>query len=386
VVSPVRPPAGRRLPEWGTPFPAAGTPSQRPARDSPAAVITGMGSAFPAPVDQRAIWDGAFSQHYNGSRIAQRIFLNSGVETRHGVVDPRVEDVSRWSTGTRMIRYITEAVPLGARAAKAALDDAGLAPAEVGLFAVVSCTGYATPGLDIILARDLGLPADVRRLLIGHMGCYGAIPGMGAAADFVRARRRPALLLCVELPSLHVQPPGPDDARGRPDLEQVVAHALFGDAAAAIVLRPDADDGLEVLDTTAATAPATEDLMTWYVTDTGFRMGLSSKVPDVLADHVEPATRSLLDPFGLDRDDVRAWAVHPGGPRIVDVVQERLGLEPADTAVTRSVLADRGNCSSATVLLVLDGLRRRGLAAGDRLVAMAFGPGLTLCMALLRDR
>jgi predicted naringenin-chalcone synthase len=356
-----------------------------PPDSAAAAVITGMGAAFPEPVDQQSVWDEVFARHYRDSRVARRIFLNSGVRTRHGVVDPRREDVSEWSTGARMLRYVAEAGPLGARAAEAALADAGLDPAEVGLFAVVSCTGYATPGLDIMLARELGMSPSVRRLLIGHMGCYGAIPGLGAAADFVRARRLPAVVLCVELTSLHVQPRTGDDERGRPDLEQVIAHALFGDAAAAIVLLPDAEDGLEVLDTTAVTAPASESLMTWQVTDTGFRMTLSSKVPDVLADHVERAIATLLDPFALTRDDVRSWAVHPGGPRIVDVVEQRLGLGPAQTTVSREVLAERGNCSSATVLLVIEGLRK-GLASGDRLVGMAFGPGLTLCLALLRRR
>ncbi len=367
--------------------PSARTPSARtPSTRTPstgtlsAAVITGMGAAFPGSLDQQSLWDEVFERRYRGDRLARRLFLGAGVRTRHGVVDPRREDVSGWSTAARMRRYVDEAPALGGRAVRGALADAGLSAAEVGLFVVVSCTGYATPGLDIQLARELGMPASVRRLLIGHMGCYGAIPGMGAAADFVRARRLPALVLCVELTSLHIQPEQPHR-----DLEQVVAHALFGDAAAAIVLVPDAAHGLEVLDTTAATAPGSEDLMTWHVTDHGFRMGLSREVPDVLAKHVEEATASLLDPFTADRGDVAGWAVHPGGPRIIDVVEERLGLAAAQTAVARRVLATRGNCSSGTVLLVLDQIRG-GLAAGATAVAMAFGPGLTLCLAALRRR
>ncbi len=350
----------------------AGTPT--------AAVITGMGAAFPGSFDQQSVWDEVFERRYRGDPLARRLFFGAGVRTRHGVVDPRREDVSDWSTAARMRRYVDEAPALGRRAVRGALADAGLRAAEIGLFVVVSCTGYATPGLDIQLARELGMLPSVRRLLVGHMGCYGAIPGMGAAADFVRSRRLPALVLCVELTSLHVQPEQPHR-----DLQRVVAHALFGDAAAAIVLVPDAAHGLEVLDTTAATAPASEDLMTWHVTDHGFRMGLSPQVPDVLAKQVEEATAALLDPIAMDRCDVGGWAVHPGGPRIIDVVEEHLGLAPAQTAVTRGILAARGNCSSGTVLLVLDQLRG-GLPAGATVVAMAFGPGLTLCLALLRHR
>nr|WP_304412976.1 type III polyketide synthase [Frankia sp. QA3] len=345
-----------------------------------AAVITGMGAAFPGSFDQQSLWDEVFERRYRGDRLARRLFLGAGVQTRHGVVDPRREDASGWSTAARMRRYVDEAPPLGRRAVRGALADAGLRAAEVGLFVVVSCTGYATPGLDIQLARELGMPPSVRRLLVGHMGCYGAIPGMGAAADFVRSRRLPALVLCVELTSLHIQPEQPHR-----DLEQVVAHALFGDAAAAIVLVPDAARGLEVLDTTAATAPDSADLMSWHVTDHGFRMGLSREVPDVLAKHVEEATAALLEPIGAHPADVGGWAVHPGGPRIVDVVEERLALAPAQTAVTRRVLATRGNCSSGTVLLVLDQIRG-DLATGATAVAMAFGPGLTLCLAALRRR
>ena len=120
---------------------------------------------------------------------------------------------------------------------------------------------------------------DTQRLHIGHMGCYAALPGLGAVSDFVVARRRPAVLLCIELPSLHVQPAPPGETRTRArDLQQMVAHALFSDAAAAVVLAPDAP-GLEVVDAVARTDVSTADHMTWDVTDLGFVMGLSPRVP-----------------------------------------------------------------------------------------------------------
>jgi predicted naringenin-chalcone synthase len=346
------------------------------------AVITGHGRAVPPPMDQREVWDGFFAARLGGDRLAERLFLGCGITTRHAVADPRVLDVSSWSTGERMRRYATDARGLGRDAVAAALQDAGMRAEDVGLFVVVSCTGYATPGLDIVLAEDLGMPLDVRRLMVGHMGCYAAIPGLGAAADFVRAQGRPAVVLCVELPSLHIQP-----TIEHRDLQQLVSHALFADAAAAVVIEPDAPAGLEILDTTAVTAPGSAPLMTWDVTDHGFRMGLSPQVPDVLSLHVEDAVRSLLKPVDLAVEDVAGWAVHPGGPRIVDVVAERLALDDAEVAGSRAVLDAYGNCSSGTVLLVLDELRReRQFAAGDPVIAMAFGPGLTLCTTLLRAR
>jgi alkylresorcinol/alkylpyrone synthase len=263
----------------------------------------------------------------------------------------------------------------------AALAAAGLAPADVGLFAVVSCTGYGTPGVDIRLARDLDMDRATQRLFIGHMGCYAALPALGAVSDFVVARGRPAVLLCIELASLHLQP-------ATNDLEQVVAHALFSDAAAAVVVEPGgARKGapLTVVDTVARTDAATADHMTWDVTDLGFRMGLSRKVPDVLARHVGPVVDALLADNGVSKEDVKGWAVHPGGPTILDVVTERLGLAPDALDESRRVLAEHGNCSSATVLLVLDEVRRRRtLEPGSYVVALAFGPGLTLYATLLR--
>jgi predicted naringenin-chalcone synthase len=296
------------------------------------------------------------------------------VRQRHTVVDPRVEDLSRWSTGARMERYIVESVPLGKEAVARALEEAGLSAGDVGLFTVASCTGYATPGVDIRLARDLGMSASVQRLLVGHMGCYAALPALGSAADFVAARGRPAVVLCLELTSLHVQPP-------TRDLGQVVAHALFSDAAAAVVLEP-AGTGLAVVDVAARTDVATADHMTWDVTDLGFRMRLSPRVPDVLAVHVAPMVADLLARNGIAARDVDGWAVHPGGPRILDVVADRLELPEGALDVSRAVLADHGNCSSATVLLVLSALPRP--APGRYVVALAFGPGLTLYAALLR--
>jgi alkylresorcinol/alkylpyrone synthase len=345
--------------------------------------IVGHGQALPPAVDNAAVWQEFFAAHYSGNRTAERVWRTSGITTRHAVIDPRVEDVTSWSTGARMQRFAIEAMPLGKAAVAAALADAGLAAEDVGLFAVASCTGYATPGLDILLARDLGMGDDVQRLHIGHMGCYAALPGIGAVADFVVARGRPAVLLCIELTSLHVQP-------ATDNVQQMVAHALFADAAAAIVLVPVADysdprPGLDVVDVTAKTDVAAVDHMTWDITDLGFRMGLSPKVPGVLARHTKPVIEELLSRHDLDIADVAAWAIHPGGRRIVEVVAEQLDLPATKAAPSYEVLRDVGNCSSATVLLVVQQiLANTTLARGDPLVAMAFGPGLTLYSALLR--
>ena len=350
------------------------------------ASIIGVGSALPSPMSQRELWDGYFREHYADARVARKVWEHSGITTRHGVVNPMHEDVSSWGTGARMRRFVSEAMPLGKEAVAAALADAGLSAADVGLLTVVSCTGYATPGLDILLARDLGMSDAVQRLHVGHMGCYAALPGLGATADFVTARSKPAVMLCLELTSLHVQPTTESARSGAPtgeDLQQMVAHALFSDAAAAVVLAPEVP-GYEVVDVIARTDVSTADHMTWDVTDLGFKMGLSPKVPDVLGRHARPVVTELLDRHGLAVGDVEGWAIHPGGRKIVEVVGDVLGLSDAQLAPSYDVLRDAGNCSSATVLLVLD--RMPEVPVGGWAVAMAFGPGLTLYAALLRRR
>lgn len=364
----------------GVPSRALGVLPAAAPRTLSVPVVTGIGSALPPTKSQQELWDGFFSEHFGGRTVPEQIFRGSGVERRHGVVDPFVEDVREWGTERRMQRFQEEALPLGVAAVEDCLADAGVDRADVGQLTVVSCTGYGTPGLDILLARELGLGDEVQRLHIGHMGCYAAVPGLASVADAAAARGKVAIMLCLELTSLHLQPP-------TRNLEQVVAHALFSDAAVATAIVPDAPKGFEVLEFVARTDVEHAQKMRWDITDHGFRMALSSKVPKVLEQHVAGVVEELLAPHGLTPQDVRGWAVHPGGPRIIDVVCERLGLPEEELEETAAVLRDHGNCSSPTVLMVLDRIRRRReLADGDPVVFMAFGPGLTLYAALLRTR
>ena len=342
--------------------------------------LTGIGTAVPQSRGQAELWDGFFGEHFEDRSIARRIWHNAGVQTRHGVADPFEVDVREWSTERRMQQFMEDGLPLGVDAVERCLADADLDRDDVGLLTVVTCTGYGTPGVDILLARELGLSDRLQRLHVGHMGCYAAVPGLATVADAAAARGKAAVMLCLELTSLHIQPP-------TRDLEQIVAHALFSDAAVAAAVVPDAGVGFEVIDVVARTDIAHAAKMRWDVTDQGVRMALSPRVPQVLERHVADVVGELLAPHGLTPADVGGWAVHPGGPRIIDVVCERLGLPEEALAETASVLRDHGNCSSATVLMVLDRIRAgRDLADGDPVIFMAFGPGLTLYAALLRAR
>jgi len=359
------------------------------------AVVTGVASALPPTMDQQGLIDDYFADWARSPRLARAAFSASGVRRRHGVVDPRVEDVSSWPTARRMDRFVKAGVPLAAAAVSGALDQAHLDPSEVGLLAVVSCTGYATPGIDVLVARELAMAPTTQRLSIGHVGCHAALPGLGVVGDFAAQHGEPAVLCCLELPSLHVQPPDEDP-------EQLIVHALFGDAAAAVVLEPSTAPHLAVVGASSAATPrppfflelvataARSDLeaadqMTWKVTDRGFRMTLSRTVPRVLSAQVGPLLNDLLGPAGLDRSDVAHLGVHPGGPRVLDAVAHGLGLCPQALAASRTVLAEHGNCSSATILLVLEALgANASIRPGEHVVLVAFGPGLTCYGALLR--
>jgi alkylresorcinol/alkylpyrone synthase len=344
-----------------------------------APVITSVATAFPPVVRQSDLWDRFFAGHLGERRAAHMAYASTGIAYRHAAVNPIDEDASAWTTARRMERYLVESIPLGKAAVTEALAHSALPASEVGCFVVVSCTGYATPGIDILIARDLGMSSGVKRIVIGHVGCHAALPGLDVARQYVLAERRPAVVLCLELPSLHIQPPSDS-------LDDVVVHALFSDAASVAVLQPpDTTSGYAVLDVVSHTDVGSEAYMQWTITDLGFKMTLSRRVPDVLGSAVGPMVDELLDRHGLTRGDVGAWAVHPGGPRVLDVVADRLDLEPGALSVSRDVLEAHGNCSSATILMVLEALEAsQTLLAREHVVVLAFGPGLTLAAALLR--
>ncbi|MET0478061.1 MAG: 3-oxoacyl-[acyl-carrier-protein] synthase III C-terminal domain-containing protein, partial [Actinomycetota bacterium] len=226
------------------------------------------------------------------------------------------------------------------------------------------------------LVDDLGLGDRVQRLAVGHMGCYAALPALRTAAALAAASGGRAPGVCVELWTLPVQP-----ARSR---EDAVYQALFGDGAAAALVGP-GGDGPAIVDSATVTVPRSEERMGWLVEDDGFHLWLSPRVPALVERGVVRLLEDLLGPHGLATADVAHWAVHPGGPEIIDRVQRRVGLSDAQVARSREVLADGGNRSSATVLFILEQLLASGeVEPGQWIVALAFGTGLTLEALLLQ--
>jgi predicted naringenin-chalcone synthase len=325
------------------------------------------------------------------ARMLGMLYGRSGVETRNtvvvrsdeGTIQERVPFYPVASgpqdrgptTGQRMAWYESEAPPLAEEAARRALDDASTDAEEITHLVTVSCTGFFSPGLDAALIDTLGLPRTVHRTHVGFMGCHGALNGLRVAASQVsgaEAEAEARVLLCaVELCSLHF-------AYGW-DPEMMVANTLFADGAAAIVGAPVTNGETPQWSVQAQGTflmPESGDAMSWRIGDHGFRMTLSATVPEMIRTNLAGWLRGWLKEQGLAVEDVGSWAVHPGGPRILESVEDALALENGFLDVSRDVLRRHGNMSSPTVLFVLERLRKAGAALPC--VALAFGPGLVV--------
>jgi predicted naringenin-chalcone synthase len=311
-------------------------------------------------------------------RAIRNIMSMSGVEARYAAVAPDFFRAEK-STQQRNDVYMQEAVTLGAQVIRAGLEKAGIEARQIDTLIVVSCTGLSIPGLDLLIAGQLAMRPDLSRTCVLGMGCYGAFPGIRRAVESIAAQpKRLALVLALELCTLHQQF---DDS-----VETIVSTSLFGDGAGMLVIGDQAASGMpRVIDAETYSDYQTLDHMSFTVTDAGFRMYLSSYVPDVLAANVGGFVERLLARNDLRREDVRFWAIHPGSQRIVEYIQNQLALSDQQVKPSLDILKSHGNMSSATVLFVLERIMQaEAPQPGDYAVMMAFGPGLTMESLLVR--
>lgn len=266
-------------------------------------------------------------------------------------------------TAARMCVYAEAAPALALRAIRALATQRALG--TITHLVVASCTGFVAPGIDQILARELGLPA-VERTLIGFMGCYAAVAALRTARHIVRSEPDArVLVVTVELCTLHLQAVG--------QIEPLLAMLQFGDGAAAALVTGEAE-GFALGQPFATTLADSAELIRWDITDTGFAMHLSGEVPARIAAALADPEVARAATGGGDVRAVDAWAVHAGGRSILDAVAGALDLGDDALDDSRAVLAENGNMSSATLMFVLARmLAARTVARG---VALAFGPGL----------
>lgn len=377
-----------------------------------AALIRSLHTAVPSIVlEQEMVRDVMVAQpglSRLGARLVPAAFNASGIERRHTVVedwrdggrgargrigtyfDPTNAHVLNPSTGTRNLTYTQHAAGLYEEAGRGALEACpDLGPDDVTHVITVSCTGFFSPGPDYQLVRRLGLPATTKRTHIGFMGCYAALPALREAAAVCEADPSAVVLVVsVELCTLHV--------RVGNDQDTIVGASLFSDGAAGAVVTADTPNGRSGrpdrpglrLDAFATVlTPVGEEAMAWNIGDNGFEMILGTYVPHIIDEHISSALEPLLDtepelaarPYA----ELEHWAIHPGGRSILDKVQARLELTDEQLVPARDTLRDFGNMSSATVMFVLKQIMDGPGEAGERVCAMAFGPGLTVESALM---
>jgi predicted naringenin-chalcone synthase len=325
-------------------------------------------------------------------KIIHHLYAQSGIEQRSCVVVDFLPDAPLGifydreqevflcpSTGARNDLYTTAARGMFADIAQNAFAATpGFGPAGLTHLITVSCTGFFQPGPDFAILERLGLHANVERYHLGFMGCYAAFPALRMAKAFCEANPDAVVLVvCLELCSLHVQwTSGMDD---------LIAGTVFADGASAAIVssRNPIGPALKLDAFASAIAPAEEADMAWTIGNEGFRMRLSSYVPQIVEENVEEAIQPVLAKVGKSAKDIDHWAVHPGGRAILDKAEKGLALPPDALAASREVLRMCGNMSSATILFVLKELMTRGIAPEETVLAMAFGPGLTIETAML---
>jgi alkylresorcinol/alkylpyrone synthase len=275
--------------------------------------------------------------------------------------------------------FIETALELGERAILASLDAANVTPEEVDVVFSTTVTGLAVPTLEARLASRLGLRPDVKRVPLFGLGCVAGAAGVARMHDYLLAfPEHVSVLLAVELCSLTLQ-------RDDSSIANLVAASLFGDGAGAVVAKGSARTprGPRVLATRSRLYPDTEDVMGWDIGSNGFKIKLSSEVATVAEKYVGDDVRNFLSEHGLTPHDISTWVCHPGGPKVIEAIENTLDLPSNAMDHTRKSLRDNGNLSSVSVLDVLRANMAEPPAPGSFGLMIAMGPAFCSELVLL---
>ena len=324
--------------------------------------------------DQSRRWRSTFDQIQRSVRIDRRYLALPVTEY------PALDTFAKTNAA-----YTRVAPELGAAAAQSALAAAGMTARDVDHLFFVTGTGIATPSLDARIVNQLGMRSDVRRTPIFGLGCAGGVAGVIRAADVLRGfPGQVAMVVSAELCSLTLQ-------RTDDSVANIIASALFGDGAAAVLLGGAhlADRGAGIAPRVVATRsvfyPDSERMMGWEVVDSGFKIVLSPAIPDLVREHLGGDVDAMLAEHGLARSAISHWIAHTGGNRVLEAISTALDLPPGALDRSWSLLAATGNLSSASVLFVLrDLLDARTARPGEYGLMLAMGPGFCAELALLR--
>ena len=347
--------------------------------------IVGVGSGFPQNRYSQAAITDALSAYWSdrlGDRTAllRRIHSRAGVKWRHLAFPfDRYHGFTAWGDTNRA--WFEAAEELGAGALDAALARAGLTPGDLDALYVVSITGIASPSLDARLINRMGLRTDLKRTPIFGLGCVAGAVGLTRAVDYALAYpRQIAAVLAVEICSLTIR---------RDDLStaNLIATGIFGDGAAAVLVAgaEHPSPGPRILGHRSVFYPGSEDIMGWDISENGFSIVLSPRLPALIKEHLANDVDSFLAAHGLTRRDLGSWVFHPGGPRVLEAVESALDLHASELRLSWESLERIGNLSSASVLCVLeDTLTRHRPPAGTMGLIAAMGPGFCAELILAR--
>ncbi|MGY5778678.1 type III polyketide synthase [Rhizobium sp. LEGMi135b] len=316
-----------------------------------------------------------FSDRFQDFKYLARVFGSTGIRKRH-LARPLswFEEPHGWQD--RMAAYTEVASELFRRSARAALKRAGLEAGEVDCIVTASSTGLATPSLEARLAGEMGFRGDIERVPIFGLGCAAGVSGLAVATKMARSRPGAVVLfVAIELCSLAFRL----DELTRPN---IIATALFGDGAAACVLRAGESGIAEIESTGEHLFPDSLGIMGWKIDDTGFGIILEQSLPVFAETHLRSAVAGILERSGLLISDIDRFICHPGGAKVLTALESALGLEGGSLDIEREVIGDYGNMSSPTVLFVLERMIAAGLPARSALLAM--GPGFSASCITLR--
>lgn len=304
------------------------------------------------------------------------VFDNALIEKRHTVapIDWYCQEHG-WAERTALYVAATEA--LFEQAATRAIAAAGLVPTDIDGVVFVSTTGIATPSIDARVAPRLGLRDNIRRVPMFGLGCAGGVTGLATAARLAVAEPGSRwLFVCVETCSISIRLDSDDPAA-------IVATALFGDGAAAAVISTSGEGIARIAGAAEKLWPDTLGIMGWRVEDPGLAVIFDRAIPPFIAAELAPAVDAMLGALGLTQGDIDRFCCHPGGAKVVDAIEQALGLGGGTLDLERDVLRKCGNMSAPTVMFVLAALIERGLP--DRVMMTAFGPGFT-CAGLALEK
>lgn len=311
-------------------------------------------------------------------RKVKKIFESAAVDKRYSIMSPE-EVFSNLSFEERNNIYVREGIKLGAKCLKTALEKANWHAQDLDYIITVSCTGIMIPSLDAYLINLLKLRQDIVRLPVTEMGCAAGVSGMIYAKNFLKANPgKRAAVVAVESPTATFQ-------LNDFSMANIVSAAIFGDGAACVLLSSNEEDsGPEILADEMYHFYDAEEMMGFKLTNTGLQMVLDVAVPETIANHFPDIIHPFLAKNGLDINNINHLIFHPGGKKIIQIVEELFGQLGKNIDETKEVLRLYGNMSSATVLYVLERIMEKKPMPGEKGLMLSFGPGFSAQRILLK--